>query len=481
MSKPKKQKLAYRLAQQIARDILDEGLEAATPLGKEPALLIKYRVSRESFREAVRILEWQGIAKSVRGPGGGLQVGSPASGAISNLLRDYLQLMDTSVEDLIEASRTLNTLTVKILSATLDSEGSIKLLALTAERRKLHGSQKGELKALLNVFQEMGRLTSNPALALFMSPIIEVLTSMALNARTYTKEVFISEGRKSWLYISKCIEAIIAGDDTTAVTYVNYYLDQIEQLMSAQDNQSSSSGKRKRKPKPPTWIKDNDSKMAQSFIYRLHRDIRAKQLQPGDRLGLETELILKYDISRSILREAVCMLEIIGLVEQRKGRDGGLFVSTPDSSGIVSAISIFLGHMNFNYAKLSEARLAIEMRVAQLAAQNIDANNAKWLTEALELEQQASDDTFIFAAGNIQITINKLAKNRVFSLYIDVMLASSIFKIEDRKKTRAALKNAEKIKHSHHLLAQAILDKNPSMASRRIIEHRKMITKLLKL
>lgn len=121
MSKPKKQKLAYRLAQQIARDILDEGLEAATPLGKEPALLIKYRVSRESFREAVRILEWQGIARSVRGPGGGLRVGSPASGAISNLLRDYLQLMDTSVEDLIEASRTLNTLTVKILSATLDS------------------------------------------------------------------------------------------------------------------------------------------------------------------------------------------------------------------------------------------------------------------------------------------------------------------------------------------------------------------------
>ena len=46
MLKPKKQKLSYRLAQQIAKDILEDALEAGTPLGKEPALLKKYQVSR---------------------------------------------------------------------------------------------------------------------------------------------------------------------------------------------------------------------------------------------------------------------------------------------------------------------------------------------------------------------------------------------------------------------------------------------------
>ncbi|ARN73079.1 FadR/GntR family transcriptional regulator [Oceanicoccus sagamiensis] len=476
MPKPKTQKLASRLAQQIAKDIFEEGLETGSPLGKEPELLKKYKVSRDSFREAVRILEWQGIAKSVRGPKGGLQVGSPASGAISNLLRDYLQLADTPTKDLLEASRVLNALTIKILSSTLDSEGSDKLFKLTAERKVLHGSPKEEQRALWNVFKEMGQLTNNPALAIFMAPIHEVLTSMALSSRRTNKKDFITEGQQVWRNIHKCTAAIIAGDEATAVTHMNYYLDQIEQYMAPAPKLAST--KRKTKTSYPTWIKENDNKLAQSFMYQLHHDIHAKQLQPGDRIGQETDLIPKYAVSRSIFREAVRMLEMIGLVEQRKGREGGLVVATPDSSGIVPTISIFLTHMNYDFDKLNQSRLPIEMKVAQLAAKKIDEKSAKALTEAISIEQQASGEEFIPAATRVHTLINRIADNRVFSLYVDVMMDARAFKLEEPRRANKAIKNAKKIKDSHRLLAKAILNKDPSLASRKMIEHRKLMTEL---
>lgn len=52
-------------------------------LGPEAELLDRYQVSRAVFREAVRILEHQQIARTRRGPGGGL-VGLRAAVAASD-------------------------------------------------------------------------------------------------------------------------------------------------------------------------------------------------------------------------------------------------------------------------------------------------------------------------------------------------------------------------------------------------------------
>ncbi len=64
--KPVKQKLSHEIAQQIARDIIDEGLQEGDFLGREPELLKRYSISRDTFREAIRVLEWQGLAKTTR-------------------------------------------------------------------------------------------------------------------------------------------------------------------------------------------------------------------------------------------------------------------------------------------------------------------------------------------------------------------------------------------------------------------------------
>ena len=68
---------AERLAQRIVDEIADEDWPVGTILGTEPELTSRYGVSRNTFREAVRILEHLGAARMREGRGGGLAVTAP--------------------------------------------------------------------------------------------------------------------------------------------------------------------------------------------------------------------------------------------------------------------------------------------------------------------------------------------------------------------------------------------------------------------
>ena len=55
----------------VARDIVEHGLRSGDRLPLEAEMVEQYGVSRESLREALRLLEAQGIVSIRRGPGGG--------------------------------------------------------------------------------------------------------------------------------------------------------------------------------------------------------------------------------------------------------------------------------------------------------------------------------------------------------------------------------------------------------------------------
>jgi DNA-binding FadR family transcriptional regulator len=68
-------KIAERVALDVVRAIVADGLGTGDRLPTETAMLEQYGVSRESLREALRLLEVQGLITLKRGPGGGPFVG----------------------------------------------------------------------------------------------------------------------------------------------------------------------------------------------------------------------------------------------------------------------------------------------------------------------------------------------------------------------------------------------------------------------
>ena len=64
-------KLSEAIAGELVRDIVASGMQIGDHLAPEATMLVQYGVGRESLREALRLLESQGLITIKRGPGGG--------------------------------------------------------------------------------------------------------------------------------------------------------------------------------------------------------------------------------------------------------------------------------------------------------------------------------------------------------------------------------------------------------------------------
>ena len=96
-------KRAEIVARALARDIVRDGRQPGDALPPEATMLTQYQVSRESLREALRLLEVQGLVSIRRGPGGGPTVCTvdPANlGRVSTL---YYHLAGATYRELWEA------------------------------------------------------------------------------------------------------------------------------------------------------------------------------------------------------------------------------------------------------------------------------------------------------------------------------------------------------------------------------------------
>ncbi|SET33586.1 FCD domain-containing protein [Paracoccus homiensis] len=107
--------------------------------------------------------------------------------------------------------------------------------------------------------------------------------------------------------------------------------------------------------------------------------IRAEGLRPGDRLLTERQIALRLDVGRSLVRDAIIMLEVEGLVQVRQG--SGIYLNEP--AGEATVIDDDIGPF-----ELLEARMVIESAVAGLAAATVTKADITAMREALDQERR---------------------------------------------------------------------------------------------
>ena len=98
----------------VVRYIVDHRLESGARLPLEAEMVEHYGVSRESLREALRLLEAQGIVSIRRGPNGGPVVGRAESGNLGRTMTLYFQLAGATYEELLRAWRMLEPLAAEL-------------------------------------------------------------------------------------------------------------------------------------------------------------------------------------------------------------------------------------------------------------------------------------------------------------------------------------------------------------------------------
>ncbi|MDR7271707.1 DNA-binding FadR family transcriptional regulator [Pelomonas saccharophila] len=121
--------------------------------------------------------------------------------------------------------------------------------------------------------------------------------------------------------------------------------------------------------------------LALELVESLGNRIRAGQLQAGDKLPTEAAIMGEFEVSRTVVREAISKLQAAGLVETRHGigtfvigpGDGPSFKITPEQFSTLQDVIAVL-----------ELRIGLETEAAGLAAQRRSEANLVALRRALD-------------------------------------------------------------------------------------------------
>src|SRR2546430_8105791 len=122
---------------------------------------------------------------------------------------------------------------------------------------------------------------------------------------------------------------------------------------------------------PPSAVKDDLEPVRKTRIYeevasQIQRLITDGRLRPGDHLPPERELAERFGVSRTSVRDAIRVLELMGLLEPRQGEGTVVRDLSPDS--LVSPLASLLVRNRTLLADLLDVRKMIEPALAARAA-----------------------------------------------------------------------------------------------------------------
>ena len=114
------QKVANRIARQIVSDIVVNEKQPGEPLAPESAMLESFGVSRASLREALRILETQGLITIKPGPGGGPFVADVDSGDFGRMATLFFQIKRVTLGAVVEARLAIEPMMARLAAVRHD-------------------------------------------------------------------------------------------------------------------------------------------------------------------------------------------------------------------------------------------------------------------------------------------------------------------------------------------------------------------------
>jgi GntR family transcriptional repressor for pyruvate dehydrogenase complex len=178
-SKPreKPQQIADELRHLIVTGELDEG----DSLGHEPELIERFGVSRPSLREALRILETEGLISVVRGVQGGVVVHRPDHRLTARTAALVLQAKNVSLADVFDARTIVEPAAVRLVASAKGHKASARALrALIAEQEQAIEDPASFAEANARFHRELVAMAGNQTLEI----VVEMLNEVVVRAVT---------------------------------------------------------------------------------------------------------------------------------------------------------------------------------------------------------------------------------------------------------------------------------------------------------
>jgi len=133
------------------------------------------------------------------------------------------------------------------------------------------------------------------------------------------------------------------------------------------------------------WLPVTKTRTYELVLDRIEEQIASGRLRAGDRLPPERELAAALGVSRVAVREAMRVLQAMGLISQGtgSGRDAGTILTAAPGEALTRLIRMHVLVASVGSDDLVRARVTLERESARLAAGHADAADHAALREAL--------------------------------------------------------------------------------------------------
>jgi GntR family transcriptional repressor for pyruvate dehydrogenase complex len=190
----------------------------------------------------------------------------------------------------------------------------------------------------------------------------------------------------------------------------------------------------------------------------------------GSSLPSERELMLRHRVSRTTVREALRMLGAQGLLEVRRGRSGGSFVSMPTANSVQRSLELFIKGQSIRFIDLVFARHAIEPAAAAQAAFSRSEEQLQEIERICADCERVVGDIAAFVTANLawHRAVVRASNNPLFITFLasisDAMQAATDLDVFDLKARKAVVA-------VHWQIFDAIRLRNQAAARRRMERH----------
>jgi GntR family transcriptional repressor for pyruvate dehydrogenase complex len=217
-----------------------------------------------------------------------------------------------------------------------------------------------------------------------------------------------------------------------------------------------------------------DSRRAwEVVLQRIEGDLVAGRLLPGDHLPAERALAADLGVGRSSVREALRVLEVLGLIRTQTGsgpQSGAIIVARP-SGGMSALMRLQVAARGFVTADVVKTRLVLEAAVAtELATQHPDLSPAAEILDAMDAELTEAD--FLALDAAFHLALAEASGNEV----IAAMMAGLRHSVESYVTAGAVnlpswSATSARLRAEHREIVAAIEAGDPDLASTRIRRH----------
>jgi DNA-binding FadR family transcriptional regulator len=206
-------------------------------------------------------------------------------------------------------------------------------------------------------------------------------------------------------------------------------------------------------------------------LEKIERDLLDGRLGPGDRLAPERELATTLGVGRSSVREALRVLEVMGLIRTGTGSgptSGAIIIAAP-RGGLETLLKLQVAAKGFPVDDVVQTRLVLEAAVVDaLAAAGGPGGSAHALVAAMDADDLTPGE-FLALDARLHLALAEASGNTVIAVMmsalrtsIETYVQSAAARIEDWDAT------AVRLRDEHHALLDA-LDSGDAARARTLV------------